>query len=132
MPKFSERSTDKLLSCEADLIRLFNEVVKHHDCTVTCGFRSQLEQAEAYRNGTSQLRFPDSKHNTYPSSAVDVVPYPIDWNDLDRFLVFIGFVRGVASQMGIDIVSGVDWDSDYQMRDTNFMDYPHYQLGVGV
>jgi len=104
------------------------EVVKHRDCTVVCGFRSQVEQDEAYRSGHSRLKFPNSKHNQYPSCAVDVIPYPVNWNDLDSFLLFIGFVKGVASQMGIEVISGIDWDNDWDIEETTFMDYPHFQL----
>jgi len=117
-----------LLSCRPELIRLFQEVVKHRDCTINCGFRSQVEQDEAVRTGHSKLKFPNSKHNVYPSCAVDVIPYPVDWNDLDSFLLFIGFVKGVASQMGIEVISGIDWDNDWDIKETTFMDYPHFQL----
>ena len=59
--------------------------------------------------------------------GVDVVPYPIDWNDRMRFYHFIGFVRGVAWKMGIEVVSGSDWDSDYVLNDQDFYDVPHWQ-----
>ena len=130
MPSFSAKSKQHLASCDPDLIRLFNEVVKHFDCTVTCGFRSQVEQDEAYRTGRSQLQFPASNHNVYPSRAVDVIPYPVDWDDIDRFLLFIGFVKGVASQMGIKVRSGIDWDDDWNIKEHRFLDYPHFELVI--
>jgi len=63
-----------------------------------------------------------------PARAVDVVPYPIDWDDREGFYAFGGFVKGVASQKGIKIRWGGDWDSDNDLHDQNFIDLPHFEL----
>ena len=60
--------------------------------------------------------------------AVDVVPYPIDWKDRARFYHFVGFVRGIASQKGIKIRTGADWDGDHLFNDQTFHDLPHFEL----
>ena len=78
--------------------------------------------------GKSQLEYPKSRHNLVPSMAVDVCPYPIDWNDRERFSYFAGYVRGVAAGMGIDIRWGGDWDSDGEVKDNSFDDLPHFEL----
>ena len=54
------------------------------------------------------MQYPNSKHNKLPSKAVDVAPYPIDWNDPDRFYHFAGYVRGIAEGMGIKIRWGLE------------------------
>lgn len=128
MNSFSEQSKQKLESCHPELQRLFREVIKHYDCTVVCGHRSQADQEEAFRSGKSTLRFPSSKHNTIPSLAVDVVPFPIDWKDMKRFYHFAGFVRGMASFMGINLRSGLDWNGNMNFKDENFHDAPHFEL----
>jgi len=128
VPKFSERSLKKLATCDSRLIRLFNEVVKHMDCTILCGTRGKEEQDDAFRKGFSKVQFPNSRHNSSPSAAVDVAPYPIDWNDRDRFYYFAGIVKGIASQMGYVIRWGGDWDSDNDFKDQNFMDWPHFEI----
>jgi len=110
------------------LQRLFKEVIKHYDCTVICGHRSQEEQDKAVAEGKSKVRYPYSKHNSFPARAVDVVPYPIDWDDREGFYAFGGFVKGVASQKGIKIRWGGDWDSDNDLHDQNFIDLPHFEL----
>ena len=78
-----------------------------------------------------------SKHLAEPlSMAVDVVPYPVEWNrqGQERMRHFAGFVFGVASQLGItDLRWGGDWDGDVWtsrdgLRDQSFMDLPHYEL----
>ena len=135
MPRFSKRSNERLATCRQDLQCLFHEVIKHFDCTIICGYRSQEEQERAFMEGKSKLRFPDSKHNQIPSLAVDVAPYDkdlknIDWQDIRRMYLFAGFVLGVASQMGIDIRWGGDWDSDTDIKDNSFNDLVHFEIEI--
>lgn len=120
MPRFGSESLLNLNECHDDLKRLFSEVVKHFDCKVIDGHRGEKEQNKLYHAEKSFLEWPSSYHNKTPSLAADVVPFPIDWNDIDRFTEFCGFVKGVACQMGIPIVSGgLDW---------TFRDFAHFQL----
>lgn len=128
MPRFGKTSIDRLSTCHSDLQRLFNEVVKGFDCSVICGARGREDQEEAYRTGKSKARFGASPHNFFPSLAVDVVPYPIDWSDVKRMQFFSGYVLGVASALGIGVEWGGDWDSDTDLNDQVFNDYPHFQL----
>lgn len=74
MPRFSTRSRSRLHTCDERLVKLFNEVVKHFDCTIIEGHRGKEKQNEAYRKGNSKLKFPNGKHNKSPSIAVDVAP----------------------------------------------------------
>lgn len=126
--KFSASSQSKLATCHPDLQKLFNEVIKHYDCTIVCGYRSEEEQEEARRKGNSKLSYPDSKHNQTPSLAADVVPYPIDWQDTKRFFHFAGFVLGVAKSLNIDIRWGGDFSSDLNFKNDSFVDMPHFEL----
>lgn len=128
MPNFSSASLKELNSCHPDLQRLFLEVVKTYDCTVLCGYRNELDQNTAYKTGKSKLKYPDSYHNEIPSRAADVVPYPIDWNNIKAFYHFAGFVRATAIQMGIELRWGGDWDSDFDLDDQKFNDLPHFEL----
>jgi peptidoglycan L-alanyl-D-glutamate endopeptidase CwlK len=128
MPRWSKRSHDELATCHPELQAVFNTVIGGFDCTVIEGQRSEATQEEAYRTGNSKLRFPFSKHNTEPSLGVDVAPYPINWNDIRRFDVFAGYVLGVASQLGIEIRWGGDWDRDTDVHDQSFNDLVHFEL----
>ncbi len=128
MYKFGARSTRNLSTCHQDLQRLFNEVIKHYDCSVLCGHRPKEDQDKAYHSGNSSKDWPESTHNRYPSSAVDVIPWPVDWGAERRFYMFVGIVRGVASMMGIKIRVGADWDGDMEVKDQNFHDLPHVEL----
>ena len=115
MPRFGKRSKKRLATCDDRLQDLFKIVIKYFDCTVIQGLRGEAEQNQAYDAGRSKLRYPDGKHNADPSKAVDVAPYPIDWSDRDRFHYFGGFVLGIASQLGLKIRWGGDWDRDTQV-----------------
>ncbi len=133
MPRFGKRSKRNLKQCHEDLQILFNEVIKHYDCTVICGMRGKKEQNEAYYSGRSRVKFPESKHNVNPSIAVDVVPYfsnkpHIRWEDKNKFYEFAGFVQGIATMLNIDIRYGGNWDGDDELHDQSFFDLPHYEL----
>ena len=128
MPSFSGPSKKRLSTCDKKLQTLFNEVVKHFDCSVLCGHRGEEEQNKAYKAGNSQKQFPHGKHNKLPSNAVDVAPYPIDWDDRERFQYFAGFVLGTAKQLNINIRYGGDWDSDNDLKDNNFDDLVHFEI----
>ena len=126
--KFGARSKKNLATAHSDLQALFLEVIKHYDCAVIEGWRSQERQDELFHAGKSKLKFPHSMHNELPSLAVDVIPWPVDWNDYKRFYYFGGLVKGIASQMGLDIRWGGDWDSDNDFKDQTFHDLPHFEL----
>jgi len=134
VPTYSVRSRENLKTCHKDLRAIFNAVILHYDCTIIQGHRGEAEQNEAYREGKSQLKFPQSKHNKSPSMAVDVAPYPIDWSDLDRFRHFAGYAQGVSDMLHSQgMIShrlrwGGDWNMDKQFRDNSFNDLPHFEL----
>lgn len=127
MPKYSRKSKERLSTCHEDLQKIFNEVIKHWDCTILEGHRTKETQDEYFRTGRSKLEWPNSKHNSKPSLAVDVAPWPIDWNDRERFIHFAGFVKGVANGMGIEIRCGADWNGDGRFTES-FFDAPHFEL----
>tara|TARA_R100000656_G_scaffold124707_1_gene103571 strand:- start:1862 stop:2254 length:393 start_codon:yes stop_codon:yes gene_type:complete len=128
MPKFSKRSLKRLETCDERLQKLFKEVVKIFDCTVIEGHRGKEKQNKAFDEGKSKLRYPKGNHNKIPSTAVDVAPYPINWKDRERFTYFAGFVKGIASSMGLVIRWGGDWDNDTFVHDNRFDDLPHYEI----
>tara|TARA_R100000808_G_scaffold19230_1_gene41824 strand:- start:1371 stop:1760 length:390 start_codon:yes stop_codon:yes gene_type:complete len=128
MAKFGRSSRKRLKTCDEKLQLLFNEVVKAFDCSILVGHRGEKDQNKAYAEGNSQLRWPKGKHNKKPSIAVDVAPYPIDWEDRERFSYFAGFVKGVAWRLNIPIRWGGDWDGDNDLSDNNFDDLVHFEL----
>ena len=129
MPRFGRRSLRNLKTCDKRLQDLFSEVIKHFDCSVLVGFRDRDGQNTAFSSGHSKKKWPDSKHNSKPAIAVDVAPYPIDWNDRERFIYFGGVVKGFAYKSGLPLRWGGDWDNDTQLSDNNFDDLVHFEIG---
>lgn len=134
MYKFSQISRQRLNECHEDLIILFDEVIRYFDCSVITGYRNEDKQNKAFEDKKSKLRYPDSKHNKTPSLAIDVAPYPIDWDDIRRFYYFGGYVMATATQMFIDgtldhgIRWGGDWDGDHEIKDQSFNDLVHFEI----
>jgi hypothetical protein len=126
--KFGKSSRARLDTCDPKLQDILEEAIKYMDFTVLCGHRSKADQDAAVHEGRSKVSYPNSKHNSNPSKAVDVAPYPIDWNNTERFAMLQGLVKGIAMMKGIKIRSGIDWDGDGDITDHSFMDYPHFEL----
>jgi len=128
MPYFGKRSKKHLETCDKRLQKVLNEVIKHVDCSVIEGHRSGERQNKLYEEGKTKVKYPNGRHNANPSRAVDVVPYPIDWNDRERFHLFAGFVLGIAQSMEIKLRWGGDWNMNFEVDDNNFDDFPHFEL----
>lgn len=117
--KFGQKSLDRLSECHEDLQKIAHELIKEMDVTVLCGFRGKEEQEQAFIQGKSKLRWPHSKHNKKPSLAMDIVPYPVDWNDMRRFIDMCSAIERIAKSLDIKILLG---------RDFSFRDWPHCEL----
>lgn len=128
MANFGVKSNNNLSSCDIRLVRLFTEVVKNYNCSILQGHRDKKTQEEYFNSGKSKVKYPNSKHNSYPSKAIDVAPYPIDWEDTNRFYHFAGYVKGIADRLGIKLRWGGDWDGDLTFSDQSFNDLVHFEL----
>lgn len=120
MPKFSKKSQERLATCHTDLQSICNELIKETDFTVLCGWRSKIEQDVAFASGASKLQYPKSKHNTFPSLAIDLSPYPIDWNNHVRFRELAEKFCRIAKDKGVNVQWGGAWKK--------FPDMPHFEL----
>jgi peptidoglycan L-alanyl-D-glutamate endopeptidase CwlK len=129
---YSKQSQSKLNTCHPLLIDIFTEVSKTFDHTILEGTRDEETQNKYFQQGLTQVKYPNSKHNSNPSMAVDAVPYPINWNDKYRLAIFIGYVLATAHPIleatPYKLVSGIDWDADTFTKDHSFLDFPHFQL----
>ena len=128
MPKFGSKSKERLATCDEKLQKVFNEVIKYVDCSILEGHRDERAQDKYYKEGKTKVRYPMGRHNSKPSRAVVVVPYPVDWEDRERFHLFSGFVLGLASGMGITLRWGGDWNRNFEVDDNKFDDFPHFEL----
>lgn len=128
MATFSKTSLERLGTCHPDIKRVLMEAIKYVDFVVLEGHRDEEKQNQAFLNKTSTKRYPDSKHNAWPSLAVDIAPYPIDWNNVERFRYVAAFILGLAAGMGVKMRAGVDWNSNFDPKDEKFIDGPHLEL----
>ena len=72
MPKFSEQSKARLATCHPDLQRVFNEVIKHVDCTIIEGVRSINTQKEYVRTGKSKTMDSEAILQIQQAKAKDI------------------------------------------------------------
>lgn len=119
MYKYGKRSMKRLSECHEDLQEIAHELIKYMDISVLCGHRNEQEQNAAFHRGASKLMWPRSKHNKTPSLAMDLAPWPIDWEDIARFNKMCDLVEKIAKEKGIKVRMG---------RDFSFKDYPHVEL----
>lgn len=126
--KFSTRSIGRLTTCDKELQEVMHSAIKYIDFTILEGYRDEFRQNEMVERGLSKLKWPHSKHNSTPSLAVDVAPWPIDWNDHNRFYFLAGIILGISNEMKIPIRWGGDWDRDYDLKDNRFDDLCHFEL----
>jgi len=109
MPEFGTASRLKLKSLEADLQTVLLEAIKEYDFAIIWGYRGEKSQNDAYATGHSRLKFPESKHNTLPSRAVDLAPYPINWDNTSEFYYLAGIIMSTANRLGIPLTWGGRW-----------------------
>ena len=128
MYSFSKSSTRKLETLHPDLQLILIEAIKIIDFSVICGHRNKTNQNKAFTEGRSKLIYPNSKHNSLPSTAVDLAPYPIDWNNRDRFIFLAGIIYCISQQLGIEIRFGGNWSMSWQFEDQKFDDLVHFEL----
>ena len=93
-------------------------MIQEVDCTVLEGHRTPERQALLLTQGKSKTM--KSKHLEEPSLAVDVMPYPIYWDDKSMQRKFALIVYQKAMDLGIRVKWGGSWKT--------FYDGPHWEL----
>ena len=116
--KLGTRSMQNLSGVHPDLVAVVKRAIQitEQDFTVIEGVRNINRQRELFKTGKSKTM--NSRHLT--GHAVDMVPWPVDWEDLDRFEVMADAMKEAAEELDIAIVWGGDWKS--------FYDGPHFEL----
>lgn len=128
MPHFSTRSKNRLAQAHPLIQKVMNEAIKHYDFSILDSQRDREAQEKAFAAGNSRAHFGQSAHNWSPSVAADVAPYPIDWNNRQRFIDLKNVIMPIAARFNVPLRWGGDWDGDGDMTDQTLMDLPHYEL----
>jgi len=146
MPVFGRISKERLRSVHPLLIKCSYTVVKVFDISIAMGVRTTEEQQALYAIGrTSELdRSPvtncdginkKSKHQIREDGlchAIDVNPYPVDFNNKERYYLmwglFLGVSQSILGHSDYKLRWGGDWDGDNEFDDQTFIDLPHIEL----
>lgn len=152
------RSLTRLASCHPDIQRVVKRAAANasadEDFTVLEGVRTREQMMVNYGKGRTaaqcvakgvEASYAQPKaakvtwlNNPFASAhakqadgyshAVDLVPWPIDWNDLARFDRMAELVLAAAKQEGVGLRWGADWDADGKPRERGEGDSPHFEL----
>ena len=110
--------------------------ISEQDFMVLEGVRTLERQRELYAQGrtapgqivTWTLQ---SRHFAAPDGygrAVDLVPWPIDWQDPAKFDAIAEAMYAAAQNLDVALRWGADWDQDGKPRERGESDSPHFEL----
>ena len=140
MYSYGLKSTQVLETCHPDLVVFANELIKYVDVSLVFGHRSpelqnslwrkgrdengdiiDIKQVVTYKDGYEKL----SKHNSDPSDALDLIPYPSGWKDESQMYYVGGIAMVVAKQLYElgEISTEIEWGGQW----SSFVDLPHFQ-----
>lgn len=124
--KLSKTSLERLGTIKPELQKVVRKAFETmpFDVMILEGIRTAERQKELVAKGASKTL--NSKHLT--GSAVDLVPYPVNWDDKSRFNIMSEHVLAAAKELGIKVRWGGDWDMDGDWKDERFYDGPHFEL----
>lgn len=109
--KFGNSSKQKLQKVHPDLVKVMNLAIEKStkDFSIIEGIRTLQRQKQLLQEKKTTTL--NSKHLIQPSGfghAVDVAPYPVDWN-LESFYPIAEAVRKAAKELKIKVRWGGAW-----------------------
>ncbi|HEA65367.1 MAG TPA: hypothetical protein ENI07_00880 [Desulfobacterales bacterium] len=119
MPNLTERDMLRLATCDVRWQMLLPKIAEKMWLMVIGGHRNEEKQNEAFRNGLTQVRWPNSKHNLEPSLAVDLAPLPLDWKNTRHFFELAAHVWAESLKNDVSVI----WGGSF-----SFGDYGHFEL----
>jgi len=128
MYKYGKRSKSRMKGIDPRLKEVLDHLIEIMDVTIIEGVRSAKKQAEYFKNGKSKIDGKSKKSQHQKGKAVDLAPYPIDWDDRDRMHYMGGMLRGIGHMLGYKLRYGGDWDGDGVTKDNKFDDLVHIEI----
>lgn len=123
MPSFGTNSRKHRDSCEEELKKVLNEAIKSFDFSCIWGHRGMEAQNKAFNEGHSTKRWPNSKHNRFPSSAFDVIPYPKGFDaSHGEFYEMATYIMQSAIKLGVRVRWGGHWKNPKDMAHFELME----------
>jgi len=133
-----QQSRARLKGVHPDLVKVVELAIKKTatDFLVLEGVRTPARQKELYAQGRTrpgQVVTWTLTSNHFAKAdgfghAVDLAPYPVDWNDLKKFDAISKAMFAAAAELGIRIRWGADWDQDGKSRERGESDSPHFEI----
>lgn len=132
---------DRLATCEDRLSRVIRRAVElGMPVKVLEAHRNKVAQDLLFAENKSKVKWPQSKHNSFPSRAVDIAPDPVLYpteadsryvyaKKVGRFYYLTGKIIMLAwCEFRIRLRPGTDWDEDGEILDQEFDDLGHLEL----
>ena len=127
---WSNKSLQVRATLDPRLQVMVNELLKYMDVSLIWGHRTKEQQDELYPR-YSRVQWPNSKHNSYPSLAVDMQPYPYPTNEND-LRAALGYMAGlcwlIAERHDFSLRWGGDWNRNGDVTDNGFDDLYHLEI----
>lgn len=122
----SSKSLKALASVKPALQHVCHEMFETipFDVIILEGVRTLDRQKQLVAEGKSKTM--KSKHLV--AEAVDIAPYPVDWNDLNRFQILAEHMTAAANKLNIPIRWGGTWTGNASDKKASFYDGPHFEL----
>lgn len=133
MASFGKASEEKLKHLHPDLIRIVRKAIKTLDFTIVQTIRTEEQHNDYLARGMTTIPYNKTRHKPNDaglSEAMDLAPWPINWEDENKFYFLAGVILQCAKEENIAIRCGYDWDGDGDFKDQNFNDIPHTELKV--
>lgn len=135
------QSRARLKGVHPQLVRIVERAIElsRQDFMVLEGVRTPQRQKELYAQGRTKpgdivTWTLTSNHFVRADGfghAVDLCPFPVDWEGPTRFPKFDEIARAMfaaAKELGIGLRWGADWDRDGKPRERGESDSPHFEL----
>lgn len=129
----SKTSKARLVGVDDDLVRVVHRAleISKRDFMVLDGLRTLQRQKELYAQGRTTpgkivTWTMESKHLL--GKAVDLGPYPLDWNDRAGFEEIKRAMFQAADELGVKIRWGGDWNRNGIPYEKGEYDSPHFEL----
>lgn len=146
---FGASSRANLDTCHPELVAIAENALRWspYDFSIIEGSRSLERQMSLFRSGVTHIdgTVRKGKHNYDPSEAWDFVPYPVvvggkgigggaggvsAWEPRGhwRFHVIAGVIWSAATDLGLSVCWGGDWNGNGDNTDQKLHDLPHIEL----
>ena len=131
--KLCKTSMARLQGVDETLVNVVKRAIEisEVDFTVLEGVRTLERQRELYAQGRTapgKIVTWTMKSRHIEGKAVDLVPYPLDWNDLEKFNKIKDAMFQAARELDVNLRWGADWDGDGNYREKGEYDSPHFEI----